>query len=271
MGKPQKRNEIMQALAVELYEKLGSGNAVAKRLQISAPTAYRMLADAGIDVPGRMDPKPRTRKTDEAKAALIVADYRGGLSLDELTKKHCVAQWTIRACVKRAGLKLREVGGRKRRVLPSEEKMILEWNATGLSQTAIAAKLNCGQATVSKVLLSHGIRSASRAGGKTHGSWKGGICKTSEGYIKEYINHDDPMRSMGGRNGYVMQHRIVMARALGRALYKHETVHHINGDASDNRIENLQLRQGKHGKGVVMKCADCGSRHIVMEKLAEEK
>lgn len=271
MTKPTKRNEIMQALAVELYEKLGSGNAVAKRLQISAPTAYRMLADAGVNVPGRLDPKPRARKTDDAKAALIVADYRDGMSLVDLIKKHGVAEWTIRSCVKRAGLKLREVGGQKRRILPSEETMILEWNAAGLSQTAIAAKLDCGQVTVSKVLISHGIKSTSRAGGSTHGSWKGGTCKTPDGYIKEYMNHDDPLRLMGGRNGYAFQHRIVMARALGRVLHKHETVHHINGDTSDNRIENLQLCQGKHGKGVVMKCADCGSHHIVMTKLAEAK
>jgi transposase len=261
----------MQALAVELYEKLGSGNAVAKRLQISAPTAYRLLADAGVNVPGRTDPKPRARKTDDAKAAMIVADYRSGLSLVDLVAKHNVGHWTVRNCVKRANLALREVGGQKRRILPSEEAMILDWHAAGMSQTAIAAKLNCAQVTISKVLISHGIKSTNRAGRNAHGSWKGGICKTPDGYIKEYINYDDPLRSMGGRNSYAFQHRVVMARALNRALHKHETVHHINGDTSDNRIENLQLRQGKHGKGVVMKCADCGSHHIVMTKLAEAK
>ncbi|NEM05412.1 hypothetical protein GCU54_05175 [Geodermatophilus normandii] len=37
-----------------------------------------------------------------------------------------------------------------------------------------------------------------------------------------------------------------------------DSVHHINGVRDDDRPENLQLRQGNHGNGVVYTCADCG-------------
>ena len=39
----------------------------------------------------------------------------------------------------------------------------------------------------------------------------------------------------------VLQHRLVVERAIGRQLHSWEQVHHRNGQRSDNRLENLEI------------------------------
>lgn len=76
---------------------------------------------------------------------------------------------------------------------------------------------------------------ASRANRKGTGKgWKVG----NDGYVYSYLNQKK-----------ILQHRIVMEGFLGRKLSLDENVHHINGDKSDNRIENLELWSHRQPKG----------------------
>src|SRR5690606_23130183 len=71
-----------------------------------------------------------------------------------------------------------------------------------------------------------------------------------------------PQHPNADTTGYVLEHRFIMSEFLGRPLTSKETVHHINGDRGDNRIENLQLRNGNHGRGASFRCLDCGSHNV---------
>ena len=129
-------------------------------------------------------------------------------------------------------------------------------------QTKIAEHFDTHQTVVSRVLRFHGIRTERRkAQGETHGNWKGGRTNHA-GYEMVQMSLEHPFASMRTAIGYVMEHRLVMAEHLDRPLESWEFVHHINGDKKDNRIENLQLRTGKHGKGITYRCLDCGSINI---------
>lgn len=57
------------------------------------------------------------------------------------------------------------------------------------------------------------------------------------------------IRHLTGGATWVGEHRLVMAQHLGRALTSDERVHHVNGDRSDNRLENLELWSTSHPSG----------------------
>lgn len=66
---------------------------------------------------------------------------------------------------------------------------------------------------------------------------RGKTVEQGEGYLLVYC----PEYPRAKPNGYVLEHRLVMANYLGRPLEPQEHIHHINGDKKDNRIENLEI------------------------------
>lgn len=88
--------------------------------------------------------------------------------------------------------------------------------------------------------------------GHLHPSWKGGRIKDSHGYI---LLHK-PDHPMSDKNGWLREHRFVMAEHIGRMLEPFENVHHRNGVKDDNRIENLEIVTHARPNGWVI-CPHC--------------
>ena len=110
---------------------------------------------------------------------------------------------------------------------------------------------------------------ARRLDAKRYGpkNWKGGVNKHANGYLKELAKghpHAD-------KSGYVMQHRLVMERMLGRHLVLGEHVHHKNGVRDDNRPENLELwvdNKDPAGQRMIDRARDYLARLLPEERAA---
>jgi hypothetical protein len=103
--------------------------------------------------------------------------------------------------------------------------------------------------------------------GVDHPNWRGGEHVNGEGYVKVTLYPGDEFYTGTGGRQRVSKHRLVMQQALGRLLGPHEEVHHIDDDKAHNDLSNLQLRIGRHGKGVAVQCCDCGSRNVAVTPL----
>lgn len=129
-----------------------------------------------------------------------------------------------------------------------QRENIVAMYASGLSTKEIGTKVGLTAGAVYSLLKHRGVklrtvkeslrlRYPNGRRGPRSGNWKGGRRKHGSGYIQIF----KPDHPNVGNSGYIMEHRLVMEEHLGRYIKPTEYVHHINGEKSDNRLENLEL------------------------------
>lgn len=199
------------------------------------------------------------KRTSQELEAKVVQLYESGLNVLQVAQELGVGQGTAYRVLQRNGITLRNPNFNE---TPEIIETIRQMCNEGIGIREIAKRFDVSTTPIERVMQENGIESSYGIGEK-HQSWRGGRRIEPKGYVLVWVDPEDPMAVMVTQDNYVKEHRLVMARKLGRPLKSYESVHHINGDRADNRIENLQLRIGKHGNGQVYCCADCGSRNIV--------
>lgn len=192
--------------------------------------------------------------------------YEEGKAPEEIARRFDVHKNTVYSVLERTGACLR----RAKRSFLSKAQMeqIKRLYEQGKTYQEVALALRISWATAKKYGQRAGVssRPAGFQRGRDHHAWIGGRVQTSQGYVLSRVYEDDPLFCMAKKKAagasYALEHRLVMARHLGRPLEDFETVHHRDGDRQNNRIRNLQLLTGRHGKGACFRCGDCGSYNV---------
>lgn len=193
--------------------------------------------------------------------------WERGLSLKAVAKQCHTSVDTVFARMKRFNIPRRPKRTSPARLAFITKELLIDlYEIKGLARREIAKNLSVSETTIHRRLVEFDIQIRNRSEaiairGK-HGKWQNmGILYQRQGYVLVRVFPDDffyPMvdRTKRAHNkvGYVLEHRLVMAKHLGRCLQPWEKVHHKDGIKDHNEYSNLKLTTAgshaiEHSKG----------------------
>lgn len=265
MALPKISAEFEQQI-VERYQSGESIYRIAADLPWAPQTVHKVLVRRGVELRTKGG-RPR-RQLSVIDRQWILQQYHDLARAQDIARELRTSLTTVYDVLREAGISLRGQGQQPHRPKRDElERIVSLWNQ-GKRVSGIAAATGHGSETIERILREIGIFPVKGPlRGPESPGWKGGRVRLGR-YVGVWVSHESAFRVMANRDGYVLEHRLMMAMNLGRLLNRWETVHHINGIRDDNRLENLQLRSGKHGSGAAFRCLNCGSVNIEAVHLA---
>jgi len=117
---------------------------------------------------------------------------------------------------------------------------VIQMVQDGHSIAAIAREIGTKRIRVREFLKRNSMKSAPQSPllGDKNPQWKGGRRLNHDGYVEVYTpGHPNAHK----HNYYILEHRLVMEKMIGRYLTKSEVVHHRDSNKANNLPENLQL------------------------------
>jgi hypothetical protein len=121
--------------------------------------------------------------------------------------------------------------------LPSGARNLIGFDVKSVHEIALRCTV-----TPQWLLLCYAVTMGIVHSGPRNPNWRGGRSIASTGYVLIRV----PGHPLADTRGYVYEHRLVASEMLGRMLLRSEIVHHLNGDKTDNRSENLCVAASRH-------------------------